>query len=181
MVKLHALGLGETLAVPARVLQDLVHRIHPAVAAVFVDLICPEDATLAPVGQKAPRVAVAGARRIRLPRCFKRFAPAGAELLVKVDAAADISLLGDEPQRFVARDVKAPRRDKLLLNVRAARPELFGRIVRRSGIEHADIVRFGHRVHEAVCELRLVFTDGVNTDTVGNGDHLPILICMAAR
>ena len=95
-----------------------------------MNFIRPEDAALAPIGQKAPRVAVAGACCVRLPRALKLFAPAGPELLVEVDAAADIGVLWDELQRFAARDIEAPRRDNLLLDVRAAGSEFFDRIVR---------------------------------------------------
>ena len=130
VVELHALGVDKALAADARVLQHLVHRIHPAVAAVFMNFIRPEDAALAPIGQKAPRVTVAGACCVRLPRALKLFAPAGPELLVEVDAAANIGVLWDELQRFAARDIEAPRRDDLLLDVRAAGSEFFDRIVR---------------------------------------------------
>ena len=130
VVELHALGVDKALAAVARVLQHLVHRIHPAVAAVFMNFIRPEDAALAPIGQKAPCVAVAGACRVRLPRALELFAPAGLKLLVEVDAAADIGVLGDELQRFIARDIEAPRRDDLLLDVCAACFEPFNRIVR---------------------------------------------------
>ena len=130
VVELHALGVDKALAALAQILKNLVHRIYPAVAAVFMNFIRPEDAALAPIGQKAPRVAVAGTCRVRLPRALELFAPAGPKLLVEVDAAADIGVLGDELQRFTARDIEAPRRDDLLLDVRAAGSEFFDRIVR---------------------------------------------------
>ena len=44
-----------------------------------------------------------------MPRALELFAPAGLKLLVEVDAAADIGVLGDELQRFIARDIEAPR------------------------------------------------------------------------
>ena len=50
-----------------------------------MNFIRPEDAALAPIGQKAPCVAVAGACRVRLPRALELFAPAGLKLLVEVD------------------------------------------------------------------------------------------------
>ena len=130
VVELHALGVDKALAALAQILKNLVHRIYPAVAAVFVNFVRPEDTALAPIGQKAPRVAVAGACCVRLPRALKLFAPAGLKLLVEVDAAADIGVLGDELQRFTARDIEAPRRNNLLLDVRAACFEPFDRIVR---------------------------------------------------
>ena len=130
VVELHALGVDKALAALAQILKNLVHRIYPAVAAVFVNFVRPEDTALAPIGQKAPRVAVAGARRVRAPCALELFAPAGLKLLVEVDTAANIGVLGDELQRFVARNVEAPRRDDLLLDVRAAGSELFDRIIR---------------------------------------------------
>jgi len=130
VVELHALGVDKALAALAQILKNLVHRIYPAVAAVFVNFVRPEDAALAPIGQKAPRVAVAGTCRVRLPRALELFAPAGLKLLVEVDAAANIGVLWDELQRFAARDIEAPRRNNLLLDVRAAGSEFFDRIVR---------------------------------------------------
>ncbi|MFQ6977796.1 MAG: hypothetical protein ACLRSD_13110 [Oscillibacter sp.] len=81
-----------------------------------MNFVRPEDAALAPIGQKAPRVAVAGTCRVRLPRALELFAPAGLKLLVEVDAAANIGVLWDELQRFAARDIEAPRRNNLLLD-----------------------------------------------------------------
>ena len=175
VVKLHTLSVNKLLCTLAGVFQHLMHRALPAVAAVFVDLIRPKDAALAPIGEEAPCVAVTSARCVRPPRFLQLFAPAGAELFVKVDAAAEVGGLWDERQRFVARCVKAPRRDDLLRNMRAADAQLFDRIVRRASVEHTDVVRFGRGVHETLNKLRLIFADGVNTDSVGNGDHLLIL------
>ena len=133
MVQLHALkhnDLGRRFASAVLAREHLVHGVDPFVSASGVNFVRPQHGALATVGVEAPCVAVAGACRIRLPRFLQLIAPAGAELLVKVDAAAEVGALGDERQRFVARCVKAPRRDDLLRNMRAAGAQPFNGIVR---------------------------------------------------
>lgn len=94
------------------------------------------------------------------------------ELLVKVDAAADVSVFRNELQRLVSGAVKAPWRDDLLLHARSAGAQALDRVVGRAGVQHADVVRLTHGIHKTVNKLRLIFADSVNTDPVRNGDPL---------
>ena len=62
----------------------------------------------------------------------------------------------------------------LLCNACAVGAQLFNGIVRRAGVEHTNVIRLGYGVHETLDKLRLIFTDGVNADPVGNEAHLLI-------
>lgn len=86
----------------------------------------------------APVELVAQARRAVGPNALDLLAPAGLQLLIEVEANADVDVLGDQRQCRISGQIKAPRVNIDVTHVSARFTQGLDRAVGAAGVSDED-------------------------------------------
>ncbi len=142
-------------------LQHLMHRMNPLIAVACMGLFIPEGNPLAAVRVKGPGIAVCSLARLWQPRLLQPGPPARMKYLIQICTYADIRVFRHQLHGPVAGHIEPPGGDDLYLSQSPPGSQPLHSVVLGAGVQHHYLVRLSHRVHPAVYELSLIFTDGI--------------------